>query len=77
MHLHVQPFARRRDVSRGDARRDGVARPDFVEGLFFEDGRFFLMTGRFVDKVPECDDIVRKNVFYRLVEKRRDIYLTT
>ena len=49
----------------------------FVEGLFFEDGRYFLMTGRFVDQVPECDDIVRKNVFYRLVETRRDIYLKT
>ena len=24
-----------------------------------------------------CDDIVRRSVFYRLVEKRRDIYLTT
>jgi FAD/FMN-containing dehydrogenase len=49
----------------------------FVEGLFFEDNRFFLMTGRFVDKVPECDDIVRRDVFYRLVETRRDIYLKT
>jgi hypothetical protein len=49
----------------------------FVEGLFFEDNRFFLMTGRFVDKVPYCDDIVRRSVFYRLVENRRDIYLTT
>jgi hypothetical protein len=49
----------------------------FVEGLFFGDGRFFLMTGRFVDRVPECDDIVRRSVFYRLVETRRDIYLKT
>jgi hypothetical protein len=49
----------------------------FVEGLFFEDKRFFLMTGRFVDQVPWRDDIVRNHVFYRLVEKRRDIYLST
>ena len=49
----------------------------FVEGLFFEDNRYFLMTGRFVDKVPHCDDIVRRSVFYRLVETRRDIYLKT
>jgi hypothetical protein len=49
----------------------------FVEGLFFEDGRYYLMTGRFVDKPGELDDIVRKHVFYRLVEQRRDIYLRT
>jgi hypothetical protein len=35
------------------------------------------MTGRFVANEPVCDDIVRKNVFYRLVEQRRDISLTT
>ena len=49
----------------------------FVEGLFFEDRRFYLMTGRFVDRVGEADDIVRKHIFYRLVEQRRDIYLKT
>ena len=50
---------------------------EFVEGLFFEDGRYFLMTGRFVDSVPQRDDIVRRSVFYRLVEQRSDIYLST
>jgi hypothetical protein len=49
----------------------------FVEGLFFEDGRYFLMTGRFVDKPAQVEDIVRKSIFYRLVEQRRDLYLST
>lgn len=49
----------------------------FVEGLFFEDGRFYLMTGTFAERVPHVDDIVRRNIFYRLVETRSDIYLTT
>jgi FAD/FMN-containing dehydrogenase len=77
VHLHVQKY---RDAAAYlEAMRIATEAPDlqFVEGLFFEDGRFFLMTGRFVDKVPMCDDIVRRSVFYRLVEKRRDIYLTT
>ncbi len=77
VHLHVQPFG---DVDAYlDAMRLATEASDlaFVEGLFFEDGRFFLMTGRFVDSVPHCDDIVRKDVFYRLVEQRSDIYLTT
>lgn len=50
---------------------------DFVEGLFFEDGRHFLMVGRFRDRVPQVDDILRKNIFYKLVQERSNIYLTT
>ena len=77
VHLHVEKF--RKAAAYLEAMRVATESPDlqFVEGLFFEDNRFFLMTGRFVDKVPAPDDIVRRNVFYRLVEKRRDIYLTT
>jgi FAD/FMN-containing dehydrogenase len=50
---------------------------DFVEGLLFEDRRFYLMTGRFADQVSQLDDILREHVFYRLVQARRDIWLTT
>jgi len=50
---------------------------DFVEGLFFEDRRFFLMLGRFRDSVPQADDILRRHVFYRLVQSRSDIHLRT
>ena len=77
VHLHVQKF---RDVAAYlEAMRVATESPDlaFVEGLFFGDRRLFLMTGRFVDKVLVCDDIVRRSVFYRLVETRRDIYLKT
>ena len=77
VHLHVQKFA---DIAAYlEAMQVATESPDlqFVEGLFFEDGRYYLMTGRFVEQAPECDDIVRKNVFYRLVETRRDIYLKT
>jgi FAD/FMN-containing dehydrogenase len=77
VHLHVQKF---HDVAAYlQAMKVATQSKDlaFVEGLFFEDRRYFLMTGRFVDKPGVCDDIVRKNVFYRLVEQRRDIYLTT
>jgi FAD/FMN-containing dehydrogenase len=77
VHLHMEKY---RDAGAYlEAMRLATHSPDltFVEGLFFGDGRFYLMTGRFVDKVPHCDDIVRKNVFYRLVETRRDIYLKT
>jgi FAD/FMN-containing dehydrogenase len=50
---------------------------DFVEGLFFGDGRFLLSTGRMVDQVPRQDDIIRKNIYYRLVEQSQAIYLST
>jgi FAD/FMN-containing dehydrogenase len=51
---------------------------DFVEGLFFEDRRFFLMTGHMTDEEPAfIDDILREHVFYKLVETRTDIHLRT
>jgi FAD/FMN-containing dehydrogenase len=77
VHLEVQPFGEIGAYL--DAMRVATESPelDFVEGLFFEDGRYFLMTGRFVQHAPHCDDIVRKDIFYRLVEQRGDIYLKT
>ena len=62
------------DGMRAATESEGV---DFVEGLFFEDGRFYLMTARFADAVPQTDDILRQEVFYRLVQARRNICLAT
>jgi FAD/FMN-containing dehydrogenase len=50
---------------------------DFVEGLFYEGHRFILMTGRMTGTAPYVDDIVRKDVFYKLVDWRNEIYLRT
>ncbi|HET7133789.1 MAG TPA: hypothetical protein VFJ95_16155, partial [Gammaproteobacteria bacterium] len=77
VHLHMQRFNKIQEYL--DAMEAATRSPDlaFVEGLFFEDKRFYLMTGRFVERAAEVDDIVRKDVFYRLVERRRDIYLKT
>jgi FAD/FMN-containing dehydrogenase len=50
---------------------------DFVEGLFYEGHRFILMTGRMTDTAPYVDDIVRRDVFYKLVDWRNEIYLRT
>jgi FAD/FMN-containing dehydrogenase len=77
VHLHMQRFNKVQEYL--DAMEAATRSPDlaFVEGLFFEDKRFFLMTGRFVERAAEMDDIVREHVFYRLVERRRDIYLKT
>jgi hypothetical protein len=77
VHLSVERFG---DATHYlDALRAATSSPEnvFVEGLFFEGERYFLMTGRFATHVPRCDDIVRKDIFYRLVETRSDIYLAT
>jgi len=77
VHLHVDCFDSPRawlEAMEGATARDDI---DFVEGLFFEDRRFYLMTGRFADRVPRVDDILRDHVFYRLVQQRTDIYLAT
>ncbi|HEY8520602.1 MAG TPA: FAD-binding oxidoreductase [Gammaproteobacteria bacterium] len=77
VHLRVERFGEVRAYL--DAMRAAVDRgeADFIEGLFFEDGRFYLMTGRFEAAAPAVDDILRRNVFYKLVQERRDIHLTT
>jgi FAD/FMN-containing dehydrogenase len=77
VHLHIECF----DAVQAylDAMQQATTRADidFVEGLFFEDGRFYLMTGYFADEAPQIDDILRQQIFYRLVQERRDIYLAT
>ena len=77
VHLHIERFHKIPEYL--EAMRVATQSPSlaFVEGLFFEDDRYYLMTGRFADQAPHVDDIVRTHVFYRLVEQRRDIYLTT
>jgi FAD/FMN-containing dehydrogenase len=76
-HLEITKY------SDADAYLDAMKRAteatdlEFVEGLFFEDRRFFLMKGRMVDEVPRVDDILRRHIFYKLVESRNDIYLRT
>jgi FAD/FMN-containing dehydrogenase len=53
------------------------AENDFVEGLFFSRDQYYLMVSRFVEDVPHADDILRREIFYKLVQRRPDVYLTT
>lgn len=50
---------------------------DFIEGLFFSQDSLYLMTAQFVDTVPYIDDILRTDIFYKLVQEKDRIYLTT
>jgi FAD/FMN-containing dehydrogenase len=50
---------------------------DFVEGTFYSASNLFLTVSRFADKPPRVDDILRKNIFYRLIEREPDVYLAT
>jgi hypothetical protein len=50
---------------------------DFVEGLFFEDGRFYLKCGRLRDELTDIDDILRRDIYYKLVQSRDVIRLKT
>ena len=50
---------------------------DFVEGLFFGDRRFFLKLGFFRNELERTDDILRRNIYYKLVESREVIRLKT
>jgi FAD/FMN-containing dehydrogenase len=48
---------------------------DFVEGLLYSERRLLLTLSRFVAAAPRVDDIYR-NVFYRMLEEREDLWLT-
>lgn len=50
---------------------------DFIEGLFFSHDSLYLMTAQFVDAVPYIDDILRTDIFYKLVQEKSKVYLTT
>jgi FAD/FMN-containing dehydrogenase len=50
---------------------------DFTEGLFYAGGPFYLTSTRFAAQVPRVDDIVRDQIFYKLIQERPDVYLTT
>jgi len=62
------------DAMRAATEQDDI---DFVEGLFFEDGRYYLKCGRFRAKLSDIDDILRQNIYYKLVETRDVIRLAT
>lgn len=50
---------------------------DFIEGLIFSSGEQYLMSASFTDEVPALDDILRKDIFYQLIRRKTDIYLST
>lgn len=77
VHLRIEPFDSAAAFLAGMRRATDRDDVDFVEGLVFGDQRFYLMTGRFTDAVPQTDDILRDHVFYRLVQSRDDIWLAT
>lgn len=51
---------------------------DFIESLIFARDRLFLLTlSRFVEHAPATADIVHQQVFYKLLAREGDVYLTT
>lgn len=62
------------DAMQRATERDDI---DFVEGLFFEDERYFLKCGRFRETLADPDDILRRNIYYKLVQSRDFVRLTT
>ena len=77
VHLHT---ARMSEVDAFlDAMRAATEQPDvdFVEGLFYSPNRLLLTVSRFVHEKVETEDILRRKVFYKLIEEQPDVYLTT
>jgi FAD/FMN-containing dehydrogenase len=77
VHLHTSRFtdpgsflaAMRAAIERADV--------DFIESLMFAHDALFLTLARFVDRAPATADIVHEHVFYKLIAREGDVYLTT
>jgi len=76
-HLQTKKFAEPGpylDAMRSATQREDI---DFVEGLFYQDRRFILITGQMVDSVAATDDIMREHIYYKLLDWRSDVHLRT
>jgi FAD/FMN-containing dehydrogenase len=62
-----------------DAMRAATERTDvdFTESLMFARDRLLLTLSRFVEKALAPADIVHDHIFYRLIAREGDVYLTT
>jgi FAD/FMN-containing dehydrogenase len=77
VHLHTTRFD---DLDAYlEAMREATERSDvdFVEGIFYSASSLLLTVSRFVERPPRVDDILRRNIFYRLIEREADVYLAT
>jgi FAD/FMN-containing dehydrogenase len=77
VHIKTSAYSRLDDYLQAMQLATEDADNDFVEGLFFATGQYYLMVSRFTDDVPQIHDILRKDVFYKLVQRTPDVYLTT
>jgi len=78
-HVHLHTISFDDPVAFLEAMRAATGRADvdFIEGLFYGRERLFLILARFEERVPRTDDILRHNIFYKLVTREPDVYLTT
>jgi FAD/FMN-containing dehydrogenase len=76
--VHLRTTTHRNPEAFLDAMRAATEQSDvdFVEALMYDPDRLMLTVARYVEQVPHVDDILRKNVFYKLLAEKPDVYLT-
>lgn len=50
---------------------------DFVDGVVFAPGEYYLNLGRFIDEAPYRSDYTYMNIYYRSIRERERDYLST
>ena len=50
---------------------------DFVDGVAFGPGEFYVNTGRFVESAPYASDYTFEHIYYRSIREREADYLAT
>ena len=49
---------------------------DFMDGVIFGRGEYYLTIGRFVDEAPYTSDYTYKNIYYKTIRDKQTDYLT-
>lgn len=49
---------------------------DFLDGVVFREGQYYLTKGRFTDQVPHCSDYTYLDIYYRSIATKTTDYLT-
>jgi FAD/FMN-containing dehydrogenase len=80
----VKPYVhlthvRHRDADRlfADIERWRAEPIDFLDGVVFGRGEYYLTIGRFVDAVPYTSDYTYERIYYRSIRERQEDFLTT
>lgn len=76
VHLQHRPHTRASNFF-ADLEAQCNSEADFVDGVMFGPGEFYITTAHHVDSAPATSDYTLQNIYYRSIRTRSEDFLTT